>query len=414
MQLTSVHPAASLEPQDRLPQSNPDAFVTVHPDENSTTSLTNREGKDEGKVHEPQLHAPPITTTTSPRTDWGVDTVKLSYDVDPNQSSTLSSFWTSSSSRKRSNSNVEDETYVGNLPFGTGNVRVTLYAQSRICHVEFNAARLAHGKSHHLWPPEGLEPLVEMIIGAVSPYACPNFVRYDADGVEQWDEDWTRQVRFKRLDIARNLTISDPDLVKRVLPSIPCKYGKSKAEYASKNSGWTLVNSTSKSGVDRLYDKEAELSNFGIDCSLSESEGRLFRFEAQLQADRLARHGLACLSNVSNVRAWKALEGRWEATGWGSPLPAPTGLVAALKALPPLRMRRMIGDLHLDAEGLAEGLLTSSQLKTYRREARELGLAPGMPVELLGAPTQYLDLEVGGLVPLTENRDVASEDPRRT
>jgi len=57
-----------------------------------------------------------------------------------------------------------------------------------------------------------------------------------------------------------------------------------------------LVNSTSKSGVDRLYDKEAELATHDIDCSLSESRGRLFRFEAQIQGSRLKK----CLRRYKN------------------------------------------------------------------------------------------------------------------
>lgn len=343
--------------EDGFVQPNINGFTVDQMDQKSPSSLTNRSGIHEQEERQSSTGDVALPEHPALRTDWGIDTVRLSFDADPNESWTLSPFWTSTSSRKRPGQAVEDEEFLGYLSLPTADVRVTLYAKSRICHLDFNAARLAYGKSPLLWAPEGLTPLVELILQAVSPHACPTFIGHDKNGVETWAEDWAGQIRIKRLDIARNLTIEDPALVKSALPSIQCKYGRSKAEYASGSAGWTLMNATRQSGVDRLYDKGAELANFDINCLLSESGGRLFRFEAQLQGDRLKKHGLTRLSDVTDARAWAAMEARWDATGWGSPLPSSSGLLEALAGLSGVLKERLIGFLHLDATGQASEVL---------------------------------------------------------
>ncbi|GAA4898581.1 hypothetical protein GCM10025789_15680 [Tessaracoccus lubricantis] len=334
------------------------------------------------------------------RTDWGVDTVKLSFRVDPNQSLTHAAFWARTSSQIRPGTHVEDETHVGFMNFPKGDARVTLFAQNQVCHVEFNAARLIHGKSAPLLPIAHLQSVAEGVIREVSRYACPDFIRTGPAGLQHWEESWPELVTVKRLDIARNFTVSEPGLIKRVLPAIQCRYGRSRAEYTNSTAGWTLVNSTRRSGQDRLYDKQAELASRDVDCSLAEGNDRLFRFEAQLQGDRLKTHGLTKLRDVSAEASWKALEARWDAVRWGSPLPGDSGIMTALRPLKALQQRKMLGDLHLAAAGMAKDVLTPAQYKRFQADARKLGLTPGMPVELLGEPEQYLDLVEGRLMPL--------------
>ena len=109
---------------------------------------------------------------------------------------------------------------------------------------------------------------------------------------------------------------------------------------------------------------------------------------------------------MTDERAWKALEARWSATGWGSPLPSSSGLLEALSGLSGVKTERLIGYLHLGATGQAESVLQPSHIRSQRKLARELGLTPGMPVELLGQATQHIDLAAGRLLPL------ASVEPR--
>ncbi|MBB1510666.1 hypothetical protein [Tessaracoccus sp. MC1756] len=329
-----------------------------------------------------------------------MDTVKLSFRVDPNQSLTHAAFWARTSSQIRPGTHVEDETHIGFVHFPNGNARVTLFAQNQVCHVEFNAARLIHGKSTRLLPVADLQKVVEGVIREVSRYSGPDFIHTGRGGLQHWEEDWPGRVTIKRLDVARNFIVSDAALIKRVLPAIPCRYGRSRAEHTNSTAGWTLSNSTRRSGQDRLYDKQAELANRSIECSVTEGDGRLFRFEAELQGHRLKTYGLTKLRDVSTEASWKALEARWHAVRWGSPLPGGSGIMTALRPLKALQQRRMLGDLHLAAAGMAKDVLTPAQYKRFQADARKLGLTPGMPVELLGEPEQYLDLVEGRLMPL--------------
>lgn len=148
-------------------------------------------------------------------------------------------------------------------------------------------------KQDGLADPEALPLLVKTFIEKVAHVAGPTFVTIDPNGEEIWDADWQDLVRVKRLDIARNFDVASPDLVKAVLPKVQPAHGKSKVGYNSARSGWTLVNATKQSGMDRLYDKTAELATHGITESFMLSGGRQFRFEAQLQKDRLKGSGLA-------------------------------------------------------------------------------------------------------------------------
>lgn len=104
---------------------------------------------------------------------------------------------------------------------------------------------------------------------------------------------------------------------------------------------------------------------------------------------------------MTSANCWNALSKRWSATRWGSPLPSSTGLLEALSNLPDLKKRRLIGDLYLDAAGMAHEVLSPSQLKQYRAAARRWGIVPGTQVEFLGEADQHLDLEAGELRPWT-------------
>ncbi|MHA7862067.1 hypothetical protein ACX1DX_11930 [Tessaracoccus sp. Y36] len=375
---------------------NPPVFRAGQTDENWPTSLTNSSMKGnrtmKDNINAVMAHDPQ---------QWGIDTVRVSFDVASDTSLTFSPFWTRQSSRNRPGTNTQDEIYVGAIATTGGDVRVSLYPQNNVCTLEFNAARLLHQKSSNLADPEALPLLVKTFIEKVAHVAGPTFVTIDPNGEEIWDADWQDLVRVKRLDIARNFDVASPDLVKAVLPKVQPAHGKSKVEYNSARSGWTLVNATKQSGMDRLYDKTAELATHGITESFMLSGGRQFRFEAQLQKDRLNGSGLAKLSGVTSANCWNALSKRWSATRWGSPLPSSTGLLEALSNLPDLKKRRLVGDLYLDAAGMAHEVLSPSQLKQYRAEARRLGIVPGTQVEFLGEADQHLDLEAGELRPWT-------------
>lgn len=391
-------PSQALSQGGHPANTHPDelVFAGSQTDKNRPLSLTNRSPNEKNGTHE---NMTPEPTTND---DWGLDTVRITFNTDPNTSNTSSPFWAQSSSRIRPGTATEDETYAGLLQLDHGDVRVTLYPQNNVCSLEFNPARLVAGKSMQLFNPDALGDWVELLIRALEPYVGPDFDRINPEGELRWDDDWRRQVRIRRLDIARNFAVTDPAIVMRTLPYIRPKYSQTKVEYQNKREGWTLANLTKKSGVDRIYDKTAELLHHSNKQGLAGE--RIFRFETQLQSDRLQKYSLRTLADVTSEAAWAALEGRWDATGWGSPLPSPTGLLEAFEGLSSALKLRMLGGLVLDENGLLEQELGHDGARRFRAKASKQKVTSGTPVRLLGKATHSLDLDAGQLMPLeTEN-----------
>ena len=331
---------------------------------------------------------------------WGIDTVTLSYNVNPALSDPSSSLWQRSSSLNLRDDMPALDDMMGFLDLPNGRVKVILYTARDICHLHFNAAVLAHGKSEMLLVPEALTFLVESVIDAIREAVWPDFVTVDDNGEIIWDDDWTTHVRFKRIVIARNLVIADPALVKAALPSVKARYGKHQVQHKSGPNGWTIENKTAGSGTDRIYDKSADLEALELEDHLGQIEGRLFRFETQIQKDRLTQAHLSTLEQVNSEAAWDALIHRWEQTGWGSPLPTKGSLLDALEGLSPLLIQRLIGFLHLEAVGLSADVVTRTQIRESRTLCKKYGLTPGLPIDLLGPATQRIDLLAGALVPV--------------
>src|SRR4051794_15138819 len=70
--------------------------------------------------------------------------------------------------------------------------------------------------------------------------------------------------------------------------------------------------------------------------------GELFRFETQVEKERLEKHSLTRLSAVPPETAWAALRARWAATNWGLPLPSSGGLLEIIGGLSPLMQERLV------------------------------------------------------------------------
>jgi hypothetical protein len=300
----------------------------------------------------------------------------------------------------------EADTLVGRLELETGVVRVSLFTARSFCHVEFNAAREVSPKSAALLPPDALAPIVRGVIERLHQDSWPEFIRVTDDGEIVWDTDWASQVRFVRLDIARNFDIDDPPSVKYGLVAVRGSYAKDHVLHTDARGGWTLSNRTKRSGCDRFYDKSAEFANYGLDERLIAPRGTMFRFEAQLQKDRLDALGLRTLAHMTDDTAWRALQARWDATGWGCWLPGQSDVATALKGLSLPQKQRLIGFLHQMAIGDTSEM-SKSHLREMTARAKAAGLVPGMPVALLGPPTQRLDLVAGTLVARPFNDSVA-------
>lgn len=344
------------------------------------------------EIHEPSSGTQQAATVDDP--GWGIDTVKVSFPVQVELCDPDSDLWTRRSTRSLAPDRPEAESLTGHLHTDSADVRVSLYPGRLVCHLEFNAARVALGDPTALLPPAALPVLVKHLIDHVHDAAWPAFYRVTDNGEVAIDTSWDEQVKIKRLDIARNF-VADIDPVKAALPQVKARHGRHAVQHKSREGGWTLENKTAKVGSDRLYDKGAELSTGGDRTFLHHNQG-LLRFETQLQADRLDGCGLTRLSNVSEGRCWAALDHRWEQTRWGTPIAAPGEVMKAIRPLSVDKGQRLLGFLHQAAVG-ATGHMSAPQLRRMRDLARSVGLTPGLPVEMLGPADRYLDLGSGSL-----------------
>lgn len=349
-----------------------------------------------------QLHK---YTSKATDTAWGIDTVGLSYDVDLSLCDIDSPFWQSRSSKSLTESTHDVDTFVGQLPLPNGNVRVALYTLRGVCALHFNAARLTHGKSEQLLDARVLAPLVEAIIDELQHVVWPAFDIVDENGSVVRDPSWNQKMRVKRLDVARNFNVAHPELVKSGVRQIKSSHQKTMHEYANAQGGWTLENRTESSGSDRLYDKSAEIASQVTDERLW-YENKVFRFEAQLQQDRLKKFGLNNLAGITEESVWDALASRWEATRWGSPLPGTSGLLEAVSHLSPTRQDNLLGYLQRRAAGVTEGM-SAHYMRERDKLARSCGLIPGVATEAMGAPDRYLDLFQGAEVPFQSRSQAA-------
>lgn len=344
------------------------------------------------------------TPTPAPGCDWswGVDTVTVSYGVVLDQCDPSSPLWSRSSSTNLRDDLPEAEVFTGFLHLPEQDVRVTLYTARSICHLHFNAARFVGSGPTDLCPADAVRPLVHRLIEQLHGEVWPEFAHVDeVSGEIHWDSDWASKVRIKRLDLARNFQVSDPAVVKTGLSHIQTRYQRTRSVEESAGGGWTVWNRTKKSGSDRLYDKSAELDLVEGQEAISSTGSHLFRFEAQLEKERLRSLGVATIDALDEAKAWAALNARWGATRWGSPLPRRGDAAQAVQALKPRDQATVLGYLHLAAEGLTDGF-SDWQRRDLTKKAKSCGLTPGVPVVMLGPPSQRLDLLSGSLVHLTD------------
>lgn len=341
--------------------------------------------------------------------DFGIDTVRIAFHVNLEQCDPSADLWHSTSSRILGDHQQDAETWSGRLDLDNGSIQIELRTAHNICTLEFNPARLIHGKGVALFDPDQLVALVEELIETLHSAVWPIFMRITDAGQIVWDADWPDQVQFRRIDIARNFRVAEHALVKSALPLVRSRYQKHQVVETSGGKGWCLQNKTKSVGQDRFYDKNAELLANGVIERLDQLPGNVFRFETQIKGSRRGDLGLRYLSQATRERAWEALEARWNATGWGTPLPRTGDLLEALDALSSTVKLRLIGFLHMEVAGVTEQQLKKDSIRESRAQLKRLGIVPGMPVELLGPADQALDLDLGHVVCVNQRQfDLAS------
>lgn len=344
-------------------------------------------------------------------TDWGIDRIAFTYLVDPAQCDPGHVLWSTSGSQNLPGTDLQNDHLAGNFKVGDAAVNVRLSLLRNRCRIEFNPARILSPKSRTLCPPELLEALVAEVINQISQAAWPAFDTVTEDGEVIRKPDWPKDILLKRLDLARNFEVSHPAPVKVALEQKQPRWGKGTARYESSRGGWTIVNSTAKSGQDKFYDKYSDLAQDG-DLRDSEDvghfEGRLFRFETQLLRPRLKDLDLQVLDRLTVINCWAVLARRWDATGWGTPIATGGDLYRVVDTLGYAERADLVGYLMLKSNRATDGI-TPAQERRVKKMAKNLGLTVGLPLDAQGEPDAYLDITTGRLA--TWPSDVTADDP---
>ena len=329
--------------------------------------------------------------------DWGIDRIAFSYPFEPSLSDATAPLWQTTSSQNLADSDQVAESLAGSLQIGAAKISVRAYTARNRCRIEFNPARIMTPKSTHLLGPELLTPLVEKVIQEVNSAVWPAFDRVTDDGEVVRSPHWQREVLIKRLDLARNFEIDQPEVVKRALEQKKAKYQKSRGTFQTSDGGWGIENRTARSGKDMLYDKSADLAKEvqAGESAISYADG-VFRFETQLLPPRLEHLGLKRLDGVTVDSCWNALSIRWDATDWGTPIASGGDLFDLVAQLPYRQRERLVGFLMLNAHG-ADGGISPSQERKMRKMAKDFDLTVGLPLEATGIPDSYLNLSTGRL-----------------
>lgn len=179
----------------------------------------------------------------------------------------------------------------------------------------------------------------------------------------------------------------------------PLSTKKTKYIYESKADGWGVVNKTKTTGQDRVYDKEVELKLHQVDEKLSQEGGACFRFETQLERDRIDQFGLRTLSKINDENVWAAINERWHACRWDVTVNEPGTAKTAMVNLTPSEKSGLIAYLGKHQLGL-EDEITESGHRKYRTMAKSLGFVPGKPLESQGKATRKASISEGRLVDL--------------
>jgi hypothetical protein len=173
------------------------------------------------------------------------------------------------------------------------------------------------------------------------------------------------------------------------------RHMKKKELIESPKDGWTQYNKTRSSGLERIYDKHAQLSNHR---SAEQVPKGTLRFETQLQGKRLkAPVYVKTLDQLTNETAWQALTNRWKACKWAVPIMEANSIYAAISGESEGIQDALLGFMMKMADGLS-AQIDPRRMKYMTQKALSLGLVPGMPIEAQGLVSRVLDLESGGLV----------------
>lgn len=274
------------------------------------------------------------------------------------------------------------------------------YADKKSCsvYIEFNPSRFADPTGFSLVHPEKVSGIVEELIRDYfsSGIVVPSFAS-GSYSMSNWHPDWKQMVRISRLDISRDMLISDPEFSPFLLKGVQSKFsrGTNLAFNEGRSNGWANF-LKGADGRMKIYNKFEQAKKLGI--SPLPPEG-LYRFEYRLGGRHLKANHLHSLGDLSEDRFEAALRSGWDKSRLSTPFFKPYSWVGIVEAaaLPPSEKAEIIGYLIQEKRGV-DLAYPIQEDKKIRTKIRTIGISFKRDLGVQGLATYQLDLDLGNLL----------------
>lgn len=336
---------------------------------------------------------------TSPPTDerWGCDYVAFTLHVSPDSIDVSDAFWVADN-RRTKDPKVTYDNFKGSLLIGNATVNLYLMPLKERLKIGFNPSRIfSNAASAMLCEPEKVQVIIQSVLEALEGTVGTIISSVDiATGEVIKDEHWAQQIRLSRIDLSRDFYIpttyaAELERAWNAITPDP-RHTKNNYNRASNNS-FSLYHSTKSQGSDKIYNKTAQLDRH---WKKKNTETAIYRFESRLQNGRLKTHELQTLNNLSNERAWKALQTRWSKSRFAISIRSADTTTSALGGYSNAKRQRIIGVLEEAVLGRFD--LSERGNQRIAKEIRMLGLVLGIDTIRSGEVCGFVDLNTGTVV----------------
>lgn len=265
-------------------------------------------------------------------------------------------------------------------------------------YIEFNPSRFADPTGFSLVHPESVSAIVEELIrdyfsaGIVTPVFASG--RYS---MTNWHPDWKQMVRISRLDIARDMLISDPEFSPFLLKGVQSRFarGTNLAFNEGQSNGWANF-LKGADGKMKIYNKHEQAKKLGLNPLPPQG---LFRFEYRLASRHLKTNHIHSLGDLSEDRFESALRSGWDKSRLSTPFFKPYSWIdiVEVSTLTPKEKAEVIGYLLQEDRG-ADLCYKVQEDREIRTKIRSIGISFRRALNTQGLATYQLDLDLGDLL----------------
>ena len=285
-------------------------------------------------------------------------------------------------------------------PANNSAIHFRIYADKKASsvYIEFNPSRFADPTGFSLVHPESVSAIVEELIrdyfssGIIIPaFASGRF------SMANWHPDWKQMVRISRLDIARDMLISDPDFSPFLLKGVQSKFsrGTNLAFNDGQSNGWANF-LKGADGRMKIYNKHEQAKKIGLNPLPPQG---LYRFEYRLASRHLKANHIHSLGDLSEDRFEAALRSGWDKSRLSTPFFKRYSWVGIVEnsALAPREKAEVIGYLLQEKRGI-DLSYPSREDKEIRSRIRSIGISFKRDLNTQGLASYQLDLDLGDLL----------------